>query len=196
MSLTESIFGRNPLKKDERKEKGDVEVSIEKESFSNLFDSSSSLPKPSLKLNFSETVAQKTKRERKEEKRKKRKSRNETNAMESSAINVHENMNSMGKDEKQKKRKKSEKSDQDGTQNKDSESNQLSKIVDSTSLDEKDERTIFVGNLPKSTTRQNLASIFKKCGTVESSRIRSLATAGIKVAPEYAGNQVSMSPQS
>ena len=190
MSLTESIFGSNPLKKDERKKEGTVEVSGKNESCASLFDSSSSLPKPSLKLNFSETVAQRTKRERKEEKRKKRKSRNDTTLIESSENDVNESIESVEKDEKQTKRKKSKKNE---TQNKDSEPNLSSEILDSETSDEKDERTVFVGNLPKNTTRQNLASIFKTCGKVESSRIRSLATAGIKVAPEHAGNQVSMS---
>ena len=56
-------------------------------------------------------------------------------------------------------------------------------------LDEEEARTIFVGNLPPSTTRRSLASIFKHCGKVSSTRLRSMATDGVKLAPEHAGNQ-------
>lgn len=52
-----------------------------------------------------------------------------------------------------------------------------------------DDRTIFVGNLPLDTTRNSLKSIFTKCGKVESTRLRSIATTGVKVAPEQKGNQ-------
>ena len=56
--------------------------------------------------------------------------------------------------------------------------------------DEDEQRTIFVGNQPLDIKRTALASIFKSCGKVNSARIRSVATAGVKVAPEHAGNQV------
>ena len=52
------------------------------------------------------------------------------------------------------------------------------------------ERTIFVGNLPVDITRKALASIFKPCGTVLSTRLRSVAVSGVKLPPEQAGNQV------
>jgi RNA recognition motif-containing protein len=52
-----------------------------------------------------------------------------------------------------------------------------------------EDRTVFVGNLASGTSRKALASLFKTCGKVKSSRIRSVATAGVKVAPEHAGNQ-------
>jgi nucleolar protein 12 len=51
-----------------------------------------------------------------------------------------------------------------------------------------DDRTIFVGNLPLTTTRKSLRSLFSPCGKVESTRLRSVATAGVKVAPEHKGN--------
>ena len=55
--------------------------------------------------------------------------------------------------------------------------------------DEK-ERTIFVGNLPlASTTRKSLAAIFKDCGPVSSTRIRSVPVKGIKLPPNRAGDQ-------
>mmetsp|Transcript_24820 Transcript_24820/g.37471 ORF Transcript_24820/g.37471 Transcript_24820/m.37471 type:complete len:408 (-) Transcript_24820:170-1393(-) len=52
-----------------------------------------------------------------------------------------------------------------------------------------DERTIFVGNLPPETTRKSLAALFRECGKVQSARLRSIATTGVKVAPDRAGNQ-------
>ena len=52
-----------------------------------------------------------------------------------------------------------------------------------------DSRTIFVGNLPLSTTRNMLASLFRECGKVESTRLRSVATEGVKVPSNQAGNQ-------
>jgi nucleolar protein 12 len=51
-----------------------------------------------------------------------------------------------------------------------------------------EERTVFVGNLPLMTTRKSLKSLFIPCGKVESARLRSIATAGVKVAPEHKGN--------
>jgi RNA recognition motif-containing protein len=56
--------------------------------------------------------------------------------------------------------------------------------------DEVESRTIFVGNLPLSMTRKKLTCIFSKCGTVESTRIRSVPVKGVKLPPESAGNQV------
>jgi RNA recognition motif. (a.k.a. RRM, RBD, or RNP domain) len=56
--------------------------------------------------------------------------------------------------------------------------------------DNVDERTIFVGNLPLTITRKSLANIFKSCGNVESSRLRSVAAAGVKLPTERAGDQV------
>ena len=52
-----------------------------------------------------------------------------------------------------------------------------------------DDRTVFVGNLPLDTTRNSLKSMFTKCGKVESTRLRSIATTGVKVAPDQKGNQ-------
>ena len=57
-------------------------------------------------------------------------------------------------------------------------------------LDE-EERTIFVGNLPPDISRKALAGIFKECGKVASSRLRSVAVAGVKLPPSQVGNQVS-----
>ena len=57
--------------------------------------------------------------------------------------------------------------------------------------EEEKRRTIFVGNLPPDIGRRSLAAIFKPCGAVASSRLRSMAVAGVKLPPEQAGNQVS-----
>lgn len=50
--------------------------------------------------------------------------------------------------------------------------------------DENEERTIFVGNLPLNTSMKELANMFKGCGEVQSCRIRSVASAGVKVSRE------------
>lgn len=50
-------------------------------------------------------------------------------------------------------------------------------------------RTIFVGNLPlQGTTRKSLAALFKKCGPIASTRIRSVPVKGIKLPPQRAGD--------
>ncbi|KAL3787907.1 hypothetical protein HJC23_000149 [Cyclotella cryptica] len=54
---------------------------------------------------------------------------------------------------------------------------------------EEEQRTIFVGNLPPDISRKALASIFKECGKVASSRLRSVAVAGVKLPPSQVGNQ-------
>jgi len=48
---------------------------------------------------------------------------------------------------------------------------------------DKDDRTVFVGNLPLSTTRKKLASLFREFGLIESTRLRSIAVNGVKVPP-------------
>ena len=61
--------------------------------------------------------------------------------------------------------------------------------ADKEKREEEEKRTIFVGNLPADITRRALAGIFKPCGAVASSRLRSVAVAGVKLPPEQAGNQ-------
>jgi len=55
--------------------------------------------------------------------------------------------------------------------------------------EDEEERTVFVGNLPLSTTRRSLAKVFAECGKVQSTRLRSVAVAGIKVPQNRAGDQ-------
>lgn len=52
-----------------------------------------------------------------------------------------------------------------------------------------DERTVFVGNLPLHYTRRALQKLFADCGRMESTRIRSVAAAGVKLPPSQKGNQ-------
>mmetsp|Transcript_19387 Transcript_19387/g.28588 ORF Transcript_19387/g.28588 Transcript_19387/m.28588 type:complete len:376 (+) Transcript_19387:117-1244(+) len=80
--------------------------------------------------------------------------------------------------EKKKKKEASETSE-----------SQESKEKNAALLKLEEDRTVFVGNLASGTSRKALASLFKTCGKVKSSRIRSVATAGVKVSPEQAGNQ-------
>lgn len=86
----------------------------------------------------------------------------------------------------EKKRKRKEKEQEAENANvKDAEES-----TDQSPENEDEERTIFVGNLPLDITRKTLASMFKSCGKVKSARIRSVYTAGVKLPPQQAGNQV------
>jgi nucleolar protein 12 len=92
-------------------------------------------------------------------------------------------------EESPKKRRKprKEKPAEDSTTNEDS------KNEDETPISKEDEveaRTIFVGNLPlKGTNRKTLAALFKDCGAIDSTRIRSVPVQGIKLPPESKGDQ-------
>ena len=50
-------------------------------------------------------------------------------------------------------------------------------------------RTLFVGNLPSHYDRKMLHHLFADCGKIESTRIRCVATTGVKLPPQQAGNQ-------
>ncbi len=88
------------------------------------------------------------------------------------------------KEEKRKKRKQKSSAAEEEAKNNDEKDDG----TDPTNKDE--ELTVFVGNLPENIDRKSLASMFKSCGKIKSTRIRSIATTGVKVAPEFAGNQV------
>lgn len=55
------------------------------------------------------------------------------------------------------------------------------------SHEDRSERTVFVGNLPKATKRKAVINFFTRWGKVENGRLRSLPTAGAKV--DQPGNQ-------
>jgi nucleolar protein 12 len=57
------------------------------------------------------------------------------------------------------------------------------------SKEDAEQRTIFVGNLPVDTTPKRLRELFKECGAIESTRIRSVAITGVKLPPQRAGDQ-------
>lgn len=73
------------------------------------------------------------------------------------------------------------------------EKNDSTDAQENLTTDEHDEevnrRTIFVGNLPLSTTRKTLAKLFADCGKIISTRIRNVAAVGISLPPELAGKQ-------
>jgi len=135
---------------------------------SDLFDkSSSTLPATPNNVNFPVTPT----RQEKDPKKKKRKRKGDPD------VSVDEKGTSGDtQDDSTSKRDKSESNDtvEGGVAN----------------LDDEEDRTIFVGNLPFDITRKKLESIFKSCGKIKSSRLRSFGTTGVKVAPEHAGNQV------
>lgn len=60
--------------------------------------------------------------------------------------------------------------------------------------EEKEMRTIFVGNLPTTFNPKKVKSRFKEYGAIESVRLRSVAVEGMAV--DKAGDQVSLSPVS
>lgn len=91
------------------------------------------------------------------------------------------------KKEEKKKKRKPKKEAGDGDEAKKAEGEEGE---DDVPKDGDEERTVFVGGLPSDITRKALASMFKLCGDVKSARMRSIATAGVKVAPEHSGNQV------
>jgi RNA recognition motif-containing protein len=134
--------------------------SIQEKKNDSLFEASTKLPPKPNKLDFIESKPEREKRERKEEKKRKRKQNQE------------------------------EKHGTDGTSEKQEIDGKEEGAEGFEQVNEEEERTIFVGNLPLDIKRTTLASMFKTCGKVKSARIRSVATAGVKVAPEHAGNQV------
>lgn len=175
VSLSTSVFG-------EKKDEGGL---------SSLFDSSpSTLPAKPNNVDFTETKLEKERRERKEEKRRKRKKREDAEDEEAeSQFTSKSTTSSPVKKSKAKKPRKPKKEGEntDETEEK-ADGEDVDKVDAGTSNDE--DRTIFVGNLPLDINRQRLESIFRQCGKIKSSRLRSFGTTGVKVAPEHAGNQV------
>lgn len=170
-SLSASIFGKS------EKNEG---------SLSNLFNTSSStLPATPNNVNFTETSAERNKRERKEEKRKKRKAKLDKDKVDATSTpKVQE-------ETKEKKRKILKGANEGESNDTEVQTDGVEANGDSAGVSSDDEtRTIFVGNLPLEITRKQLGSVFRECGKIKSSRLRSFGTSGVKVAPEHAGNQV------
>lgn len=92
-------------------------------------------------------------------------------------------------DEPSKKKRKPRKPHAPETAKNDAIDEQKPSLDEAQEEDTVDDRTIFVGNLPLATTRKSLASLFKRCGKVESSRLRSVATTGVKLPPGKEGDQ-------
>lgn len=63
------------------------------------------------------------------------------------------------------------------------------KNIDNEGHEKNQDRTIFVGNLALATTRKQLTTLFKDCGPIASTRIRSVPVKGIKLPRERAGDQ-------
>ena len=163
MSLPGSIFG------------GDKK---EGSGLSGLFEASSALPdKPQhkalpkrrkkKKVEFAET-------DETSDKKKKRKRKDD----DATKVDTKEDTKEESKDDATKEEGKEESKDDDETKKEESKEQQP-----------QDDRTVFVGNLPLNTTRNQLKSIFTKCGKVESTRLRSIATTGVKVTQDQKGNQ-------
>ena len=193
VSLSTSIFGKNEGSEG---------------ALSSLFSSNATLPEKPNNLNFPETSLEKARRERNDEKKKKRKNRNDvkggntdetancdddvvTKEIKSNAKKIKKTVTG-----KKKEIANSDYGDDEAKNN--STANDVENAVTDTdsaevgndSSEDQEERTIFVGNLPLDTTRRSLESLFKDCGKIKSSRLRSFGTTGVKVAPDQAGNQV------
>ncbi len=189
VSLSTAIFGTK---------EGDKEGSL-----SNLFSTNSTLPEKPNNVNFPETPTEKARRERNEEKKKKKRKKTESKGDANSEGDKDEAATTKDIETDVKKRRKIEKDNDNsakknddnenktelGAENKDVPADGNADTKDGSSEDQED-RTIFVGNLPLETTRRSLESLFRDCGKIKSSRLRSFGTAGVKVAPEHAGNQV------
>jgi RNA recognition motif-containing protein len=67
------------------------------------------------------------------------------------------------------------------------ESQSVEPVVTEASKKEKDERTIFVGNIPISCSTDKLSKLFSEYGAIESIRLRSVPVSGAKV--DKAGDQ-------
>lgn len=95
------------------------------------------------------------------------------------------------KSEEAKNQEKQSKNDEETEIQADNGQSSLEEEHNTVDKQEEEERTIFVGNLPSDISRKALANIFKDCGKVASSRLRSVAVAGVKLPAEQVGNQVS-----
>mmetsp|Transcript_23194 Transcript_23194/g.40805 ORF Transcript_23194/g.40805 Transcript_23194/m.40805 type:complete len:438 (+) Transcript_23194:97-1410(+) len=195
-SLLGSIFGSSDAPPDEKSNQGSG-------STKRLFDTSLSLPerpnhppaatlrrekKESTKSNsgddgddgFSPEENEPSNAEVKQRK-KKQKRKHSNNKQEGEAESA-----SMSKKSKSEETKQGKEHD-DKVENENDDNNNKTNSSDDKN---EEERTIFVGNLPLgSTTRKSLAALFKDCGPVASTRIRSVPVKGVKLPQDRAGDQ-------
>jgi len=208
LSLSTTIFGDEHQKEDKQ---GNENVVASSNLLTNLFDTkaSSILPDKPNNLNFSETTNQRAKREKNEEKKRKRKKKGQpqsqqqeqeeekgvedvattitttTTTTTTTTASIENNGTPKKKPRKERKTPKPESTETDTNENNTTETEETTTPVEKSD----EERTIFVGNLAMDVTRKQLESLFKQFGKVKSTRLRSIATTGVKVAPEHAGNQ-------
>ena len=198
MSLLSSIFGGGgssaSTKKNKKRNVGGAESSGE--GLNSLFDGKAKLESLEEKKKVS-AAAQAAKDALKEQQQKKKKKREESDSGDDSSSD-DDGSSSDGesdasppeeteeKDEPKKKRRKEKKKSEDTSA---AAAAAAAQEEDEEDTDKNGDRTIFVGNLPPSTTRKSLATMFKPCGKVESTRLRSIAVEGVKLPPEKAGDQ-------
>lgn len=185
-SLVGSIFGnsgaKNDRKKDAAKEK--------KNTLSNLFSSSSKLPqKPNIVSAdaFPKPVHS----------AKRKQSQKEDDLIEEKEGQTNKKIVKGGKKRMRNKEKtvdekpisEKEQKNEGGTEDdvEDSSNNEEENVQNDVLSKDEEDRTVFVGNLPLSTTRKKLFNLFKHCGAIKSTRLRSIAATGAKVTEK--GNQ-------
>jgi len=180
-SLTQSLFGTsattnnsNLLEQDSKTLETNTNTTNNDNNLplSRLFDSSSTLPERPQNVNFSAS----------------RSTDNTNNNTKESQSKAKRKTNNDDNDDDDNRRRRNN-SDTDGDQRRVRQRSSDTDPDEGRKSREDEELTVFVGNLPKDITRKGLAAIFRPTCKVKSVRLRSVATAGVKVAPEYAGNQ-------
>ena len=181
MSLVESIFGNNVasgVKKEDN------------EKLTSLFGKPTAVPAKKTAVVVSET---KSKSDDKKNNKKKEKAKEDSSSSDdddSSSSSSSSDSSKNNKDDNQDKAEEERNTAPEET----GKNNMNARAKDYTMKDEvtdedKERRTVFVGNLPLSTTRPSLTKLFQQCGKVESARLRSVAVTGVKLPQEQAGNQ-------
>jgi nucleolar protein 12 len=166
MSLLGSIFGDS--KKEKEKDGGNH--------LSGLFEKSAALPETPHHVPVARPRPTKRKKENEEDQKPKKQRKPKKKEEETS------------KSETEKESNEDDAAAKDSSKEAGKEDDQEEESSDKKEDDE--ERTIFVGNLPlATTTRKSMATLFKDCGPVASTRIRSVPVKGIKLPPARAGDQ-------
>ena len=205
MSLLSSIFGggggSSSTKKNKKQNAKADEASDE--GLNTLFDGTAKLEsleekkKLSAAAQAAKDALKEQQQKKKKKKKKKKKEREESDSDDDSSSDGDESSSdgesdasppeeTEEKDGPKKKKKRKEKKSEDTSA---AAAAAAAQEEDEEDTDKNGDRTIFVGNLPPSTTRKSLATMFKPCGKVESTRLRSIAVEGVKLPPEKAGDQ-------